>query len=100
MSELCPDRHSEVEQVLHIATIREQVRRVRGMDLDQCLGREPQALPLDQFVELYPAPDVLDPHAGTGHVMVPRELLVEARDWLVLTAACADLVNRIDGAMA
>ncbi len=87
---LCSDRHSEIEQAMHIAAVKAMVAVSRGMTLDQ-------------FEERCPAPVVLDPYAGTGNLMVPRELLVDIWQYLWdlgLTPEAEALCERLAGVIA
>jgi len=82
---LCPDRHSEVEIAHRLAEIKGGIRAARGL----------------RIAEIPDIVGVLDPHAGTGHLMVPRELLVDCLDALVRdTVDRKSLVDRLAGVIA
>lgn len=105
---LCPDAHSEAEIAQRLAEIKGGLRKARGMQTDRPAiepNRHPLALPLDQFVEIYPADEVgvLDPHAGAVCLTVPRELLVSVLEHMWGSARCPKSIalrERLAGVLA
>ena len=84
---LCPDRHSEVEIAHRLAEIKGGIRAARGL----------------RIAEIPDIVGVLDPHAGTGHLMVERELLVDLVDALCSHPEArrhAALLERAAGALS